>query len=282
MLIDTDISRHWWRRFYVGWALFLVFLWLVQATNGLMEDWRDGEAIPLWRPFLTEFTGVLPILVLIPLIAWFDRLYPFRRDVCPRALLAHALATLPVAVIHVSLMVGLRKLVFPLFGAQYEFGPLLFEFVYEYRKITLGYILIVLSLYGFRHYVMLRRLIDMPEADAGQENERGPTARFLARRHNRELVVSADDIRRIEAAGNYVVLHTPQGELKLRETMDGMEKRLDPERFVRVHRSHIVNLDAVQEIQPWFHGDQRVVLRDGSVLNLSRRYRDRLRRLTAA
>ena len=74
------------------------------------------------------------------------------------------------------------------------------------------------------------------------------------------------DIAWVEAAGNYVVLHTAVGELKLRETLSAMERELEPWDFVRVHRSHLVNLDAVREVQPWFHGDQRLVLTDGTEL----------------
>jgi two-component system LytT family response regulator len=58
--------------------------------------------------------------------------------------------------------------------------------------------------------------------------------------------------------------------------MASLEDRLDPEQFARVHRSTIVNLDRVKEIQPWFKGDYLVVLRDGTQLSLTRQYRDRL------
>jgi DNA-binding LytR/AlgR family response regulator len=60
-----------------------------------------------------------------------------------------------------------------------------------------------------------------------------------------------------------------------------MERELGARDFLRVHRSYLVNLDAVKEIQPWFHGDQRLVLCDGTLLNLSRRYRDALKLRTA-
>jgi two-component system LytT family response regulator len=95
------------------------------------------------------------------------------------------------------------------------------------------------------------------------------------------VIVNVADIRYVEAAGNYVVLHTEVGELKLRETISTLERELAPWDFVRVHRSYVVNLDAVREVQPWFHGDQRIVLTDGTLLNLSRRYRDALRQRMA-
>ena len=64
----------------------------------------------------------------------------------------------------------------------------------------------------------------------------------------------------------------------VRATLTSLEKSLDPQRFARVHKGHIVNLDRVRELRPWSHGDRVVVLTDGTELMLSRRYRDRLER----
>jgi DNA-binding LytR/AlgR family response regulator len=199
-----------------------------------------------------------------------------------------------------AVFVALRKLIHPLFGGHYELGDVSFELIYEYRKVTLGYSLALFSIYAFRHYVLLRRVLEMPEAatetaaifppepaadlppEPAADLPRPGTLRFLARRAHRDVLVSAADVHYLEAAGNYVILHTDQGELKLRETLSNLERELAGRDFVRVHRSYLVNLDAIREIQPWFHGDQRIVLRDGTFLNLSRRYRDALRQRTAA
>ena len=62
----------------------------------------------------------------------------------------------------------------------------------------------------------------------------------------------------------------------IRETMNGMEGRLDPRRFVRIHRSRIVNSDRIKELQPWFNGEYVVVLQNGTRLTLSRGYREKL------
>jgi two-component system LytT family response regulator len=80
----------------------------------------------------------------------------------------------------------------------------------------------------------------------------------------------------IESAGNYVCLHVGPESHLLRETMNGVEERLDPALFVRIHRTAIVNIDRVKELQPLFHGEYQVVLRDGTQLTLSRGYRERL------
>lgn len=283
---QENIEPRWWRRFYLGWVLFALVNGAIQASSVLMEHARLGIPVPAWQPIVNEYTGVFALVALLPLIRWYDGHFPLRRDTWQMSLPAHLLMTIPFALVHSALFVSVRKLIFPLFGDSYTFGDLGFELLYEYRKITLGYGLAVLSLYGFRHYVMLRRLLDMPDAAPDRVAPQDPpavagTQRFLAHRGPREVIVNAADIRYVEAAGNYVVLHTPRGELKLRETISNMERELAPRDFVRVHRSYLVNLDAVKEIQPWFHGDQRIVLNDGTFLNLSRRYRDALRLRTA-
>ena len=72
-----------------------------------------------------------------------------------------------------------------------------------------------------------------------------------------------DEIDWIEAAGNYVRLHLGEDSHLFRETMNNMEARLDGRRFVRIHRSRIVNTDRIKELQPWFNGEYVVVLHNG-------------------
>ncbi len=100
--------------------------------------------------------------------------------------------------------------------------------------------------------------------------------RIAVRDQGRVVFVRTDEIDRIEAAGNYLRLHAGPRTYIVRDTMNDMERRLDPARFVRIHRSDIVNLDRIRELQPHFNGSYRVVLRDGTRLMLTRNYRDRL------
>ena len=79
----------------------------------------------------------------------------------------------------------------------------------------------------------------------------------------------------IEAAKNYVHLHTAKDSYRLRGTIEGLQQRLDPSKFLRVNRSQIINLDSVKELHPWFHGEYRIILNDGTEINWSRRYIDR-------
>lgn len=89
--------------------------------------------------------------------------------------------------------------------------------------------------------------------------------------------VAVADIAWMEAAGNYIRVYVNNQQFLLRETMKKLEQRLNPEQFVRIHRSTMVNLSFVQALEPTFHGDFRVLLVDGTSLPLSRKYRAALR-----
>lgn len=100
--------------------------------------------------------------------------------------------------------------------------------------------------------------------------------RLVVKSGGRLFFLRADEIDWIEAAGNYVRLHVGNTSHLLRETMNALEGRLDPEKFFRIHRSRIVNIDRIQELQPWLNGEYSVLLRTGTRLTLSRGYREKL------
>jgi two-component system LytT family response regulator len=107
-------------------------------------------------------------------------------------------------------------------------------------------------------------------------NGRRSPDRVAIRTNGRVVFVKVEDIDWIEASDNYVCLHCGKDTHVLRETMSQAESRLDPARFLRVHRSAIVNLDRIRELQPWFRGDYRVILRDGTELTLTKSHREKL------
>jgi two-component system, LytTR family, response regulator len=117
-----------------------------------------------------------------------------------------------------------------------------------------------------------------------EERERSSrfARRFLVRVREKVVVVKTDDIDWIEAADYYASIHAGGHSYLLRETMGDLEKRLDPERFFRVHRSAIVNMDRVREVHPLFRGDCALILSDGTRVKLSRTMRPEFERLFAA
>jgi len=100
--------------------------------------------------------------------------------------------------------------------------------------------------------------------------------RLMVKSNGRMFFVRATDIDWIEAEGNYARLHVAKEDHLIRETMNELEERLDPERFLRIHRSTLVNIDRIKEMHPWFSGDYAVILQDGTQLRLSRGQREKL------
>ncbi len=90
------------------------------------------------------------------------------------------------------------------------------------------------------------------------------------------LFLRASDVDWVEASGNYVKVYVGEQVHLLRDTMSHMEARLDAKRFVRIHRSRIVNVDRIKELQPWANGESVVVLQNGARLALSRGCREKL------
>jgi two-component system LytT family response regulator len=104
-------------------------------------------------------------------------------------------------------------------------------------------------------------------------------ARIAVKSSGRVVFVKVDDIDWVEAADNYVSLHAGHEEHLHRETMAALEAQLPPAKFMRISRSTIVNVDRIKELQPLFHGEYAVILRNGTKLTLSRSYRDKLDQL---
>jgi len=111
------------------------------------------------------------------------------------------------------------------------------------------------------------------------ENGRSPFIdRMMVRRDQRTYFVRLAEVQWIESSGNYVILHSGRDRHEVRETLSALESRLDPRRFTRIHRRLIVSLDAIRELQPWFGGDQVMILHDGAKLRVSRTHRASLER----
>lgn len=105
--------------------------------------------------------------------------------------------------------------------------------------------------------------------------------RFAVRTDGRVRFVAAADVDWIEADGNYMVLHVGEAQHRLRASLAGLTEGLDPKQFVRIHRSVIVNIERIREVQPWFGGDYIAILRTGAKLRVSRLRAPQLLRPTA-
>jgi two-component system, LytTR family, response regulator len=99
--------------------------------------------------------------------------------------------------------------------------------------------------------------------------------RLLINADEKAFLLAVEKIDWIEAARNYVNLHVGRDSYLLRGTIEGLYQKLDPSKFLRANRSQIVNIASIRELHPWFHGEYRIVLNDGTELSWSRRYLDR-------
>jgi len=125
---------------------------------------------------------------------------------------------------------------------------------------------------------LTHRILDLlAEARTGSPTDR----RLVIKTGGRVVFVEMDEIDWVEAAGNYVELKTSSGSYLLREGIGHFSARLDPGQFVRIHRSIIVNVRKIKELQPCNRGEYMVVLRDGKQLSCSRGYRTKLQQLIA-
>jgi len=271
--------------------------------TAIADEARGGVHLAAWEPLTWEFSSVVCVWLLVPAIGWWLKQFPLVHGGWLRSLPAHLLATLPFSLIHVGGMVGLRDLIYRLRGWHYHFGPWWPNWFYEYRKDFVAYWLLLVCVVAFRLYGLWKDSRESPAAvpsSAGppppppppppepassnapasqSETADAPLERLVVRKLNREYIIAVADVDRVEADGNYVMVHAQGSAYPRRESLAALEKKLDARHFVRVHRGHLVNIDRIREIQPWDHGDYRIVLQDGTYVNLSRRYRGRLQHL---
>jgi len=123
---------------------------------------------------------------------------------------------------------------------------------------------------------LTERLGNLVRHTAGRSR---PLERLAIKKDGESVVVRTDAIDWIEAQANYVRLHCGTQTHLLRRSLTSLEETLDPFQFARIHRTAIVNADRIRRLIPWSHGDMKVTLIDGTLLNLSRRYRERLERI---
>ncbi len=279
----TTFQRYqpWRRGIEVG---FWIVHFLVSAVANSITVSMDVSRLDLdfsaWQPVVWESSSALVSLALVPGVVWFTRRYPLRLDDWRRLLALHLVGSLAWSILHVAGMVAIRKAIYASVGDSYDFGAWWREFGYEYLKDARSYLSVVLTIEGYR--LVLRRiqgeasLLGAPDEGLPAEPVERPE-RFLVRKLGRDFLVAANDIEWLQASGNYVNLRVRGHDYPLRSTLGGIEAKLDPGRFARVHRSYMVNIDRIASIEPLDTGDARVHMQDGAKLPCSRTYRANLR-----
>jgi len=261
-------------------ALFWGLYALVYTVTNICVVWfdkhRDGITLPLWEISVWEISSHVSLLALIPIIIWSNRRFPLGLKTFSRNLPWHILLTLPFALAHVLIMVGIRKAVYRLQEREYDFGVFGIEFFYEYLKDFRTYASILAAIYLYR-FILSRVKGEARYIAESESSEQAAPDRFLIKKLGKEFLVKVEDIDWIESAGNYVTLHVGKSLYPLRETMANIQQQLDKRGFARVHRSAILNLDRVSQIEPFDTGDARALLSNGDSAPVSRRYRAMLK-----
>ncbi|WP_178130578.1 LytTR family DNA-binding domain-containing protein [Reyranella sp. CPCC 100927] len=278
------------QRIAAAWVIVLVAITVIAVATVHADALRHGRSMTLAWAILLEGSSHLMIGAMVPALYWFHRRFP--PVPLGRNLLAHAAITVPFSLVHVLGMFALRWAIAPLLGRTYSIQLDLDTLFYEYRKDAITYLILSTVLVALR-YVFAEKpaaaatdatIADVPAAEPPADDPppgspAGRLERFAVRRKDKEILVSAQDIAWIEAAGNYAILHVGGETYDIRSSLSRLEAELDPSRFVRVHKSYIVNVERVREVEPWISGDSRLKLDDGAVVSLSRRYRPRFEKV---
>ena len=125
----------------------------------------------------------------------------------------------------------------------------------------------------------LLTLLEDLKSEKSNNHERKYLDRLVIKAGGRVTFLKTEEIDCIEAAGNYIRLCIGKDSHLLRDTMNNIQTKLDPEKFLRIHRSTILKIDRIKELQPWYHGEYVVTLENGKQLTSSRSYRHKLSKL---
>lgn len=250
-------------RVYLAVGLLVGLSCTINIGSVLIEHPHGHRNFELWEPVVWETSSM--VMTLAGLWAWvliYHR-FPLHRVGRLRFAATQLCGFLAYTVSHVSGMVALRELAYGLDGSPYDFsqGDLGLRFIYEARKDALGYLLMLAIIWAEDRFsrsshVSVRTHRKLEIRDGG-----------------RTVFVDPHEVLWVEAAGNYVEVHTADKNWLTRGVLSAWETQLSEEGFVRVHRSRLVNRRHIRAIEPVPSGDVLIRLTDGRSLSGSRRYK---------
>jgi hypothetical protein len=268
-----------WRHVAV-WTVLLTVSVFAHTHVELANEARRGEPVSFGRAFAVEVCSHLVVAALLPVLYWMHRRWPFRGGA--RNVAIHVAGLVPFSIIHTLGMAALRLLWFAgILGEAYSFPLTVDRLTFEFAKDIVNYGMLSAATELLRHLLGRPQPAEVatPSPAAAPAPSNALAERFAVRKRGKEIMVEVADIDWIEAAGNYAVLHVGGETLEIRSSLTKLEGELDPKRFVRVHKSYVVNVTRIAEVTPWISGDWRIRLQDGAEVNLSRRYRQRFEAL---
>lgn len=251
-------------RVTVIWTAICFAYFIVNSGSTLIENPLPNRSFALWEPFVWEgSSNIVIIALLLPILWLYDRFRPERVGLVA-FISIHSAAFLIMSLTHIAGMVALREFSYwAIAGWNYHFsqGNLPLQLIYEGRKDALAYLMMLGLLW-----------ID------ARLNEPAPPAddRIELRDSGRTFYIDQADILFVEAAGNYVEVHTTKRTHLVRGTLSGFDRKLD-DRFAQVHRSRIVNRTHISSLEPTASGDVKIRLDEGREVIVSRRFKAALK-----
>jgi LytTr DNA-binding domain len=269
-------------------------LWTVLSVGSSLQVYfahHRAGAIPLtWLESLRDgFAFWYLWAIAAPAVVWLGRRFQVDRANFSRHFFIHLGASLDIAFVQIIALVLLQR--------PASFATTLvddFTLLFHWNVVIYWATLAIVHAYDY-HRMAEQRAAERAELERALAELRSPSPggrggqgvrtpegkggqgvraeRLLVSEGGKSFFVRTADIEWLEAARNYVRLHIGPRVCLVRTTLSALEAQLDAERFRRVGRSALVNVDRIKEIQPWFHGDALVILQSGEQVTLSRRYR---------
>ena len=263
---DQRSKSEWPRKlFEAGFFIALVVtMWSIDTLTKIDVFEFHQVNYDRFRLIVEQVTSAIGVLLLVPAVAWWLDRFPLSRERVASAVAGHLLGIVLFGTIHHFLMVGMRMLIYPVFGRDYVFSDHWLRNVgIEVQKDIKIYLAIVAII---AVYALYRR----QQADAVSAS----LDRLVVQTGSGETIIRREDICFLEAARNYVVVGTADRDYLVRDTLSHLEKTLAPDLLVRTHRSWLVNVDQVDEIRATGSGGHEIRLKSGKTVPLSRGYRD--------
>jgi LytTr DNA-binding domain-containing protein len=256
---------------FLAWTAYGVFF----ASQSMIRRGISHGLADLPRHLLPWLLCAYCWAVLTPLVLRLTSRFPFAKGRHVRAFAVHIPAAIGFSLLQLALYSVVASSLPPsgINGFIRLYKALIPE---EFHQSVLVYCLIV-AIYSTRHLIFKPdRTAAVEKTNGGNHAASAYLSRVSVKVNGRIVLLNVEDVAWIASEGNYVSLHSRGKKYLLRETMNGMEEKLDPAAFVRLRRSTIVRIDQIKELHPTSNGEFEVLLKDGTTLSSSRRYRKNL------
>jgi hypothetical protein len=261
------------------WIVAIGFFWVLDTLTKLDERRRTGVGLDDFRLATEQATSALAVLLMIAFVVfWLDR-FPLDRQRIALTLLAHSVGSALFATGHYALLVIFRKVVFSLNGMQYMPGQNHFaNLVYEYKKDIKIYLFAIAIVTTYRYFRDQQRLSGALSRTTPSEPPAPADRKLAVKTRKGERLIDIEAIDYLQAAGNYVEVHSAGERFLVRSALGALAERLPSGGFLRTHRSLLVNVAAVVESRG-SGAAQELVLRNDATIPVSRSYRDGVKQL---